>query len=430
MRGFGAVVTGTLVSGVVRVDQEVELHPARKRVRVRGIQVHGADVREASAGQRTAVNIAGVEASELARGMTLAEDGRFHVTRHIDCVFELLPSAKPLKHRAPVHFHAGTAEVEAEIRRLAGSDPIAPGTREYVRLVLSEPLLILPGDRFIVRMFSPVVTIGGGVVLDIAAPRRATVDRLRILESAPLPEKIALLARESRYGIGMPELVARTGRLEADLGKAASVASLTVLHSPQFWLLDPGWIAGKLEALHEHLKLFHRQNPLQAGVSKEELRSKFLSGAPPWLMDALLARSKTLAAHGENIRLSSHKVALKQDEEDATAKIEKAFRSGGLATPAVHEVLAKSGVDPARARTLLQLMLRDKRLVRVSDELVFHTSAIEALRTLLAQKKGVQFAVPEFKDWTGISRKYAIPLLEYLDRERITRREGDSRIVL
>ena len=434
MRGFGAVVTGTLVSGVVRVDQEVELHPARKRVRVRGIQVHGADVREASAGQRTAINIAGVDASELARGMSLAEAGRFHVTTHIDCALDLLRSAKPLKHRAPVHFHAGTAEVEAEIRRLQGTDPISPGSREYVRLVLSEPLLILPGDRFIVRMFSPVVTIGGGVVLDIAAPRRGRhldqPNRLRILETAPLSERIALLARESRYGIGMPELVARTGLLEADLRKAASTASLTLLESPHFWLLDPGWVASKLETLHEHLKLFHRQNPLLAGVSKEELRSKFLPGAPPWLMDALLARSKTLAADAETIRLSSHKVALKQDEEDATAKIEKAFRSGGLATPAVHEVLAKSGVDPTRARTLLQLMLRDKRLVRVSDELVFHASAMESLRTLLSQKKGVQFAVPEFKDWTGISRKYAIPLLEYLDRERITRRDGDRRVIL
>ncbi len=434
MRGFGTVVTGTLVSGAVRVDQEVELHPARKRVRVRGIQVHGADVQQATAGQRTAVNIAGVDVSELARGMVLAEAGRFQVTKHVDCVFELLPSAKPLKHRAPVHFHAGTAEVEAEVRRLKGTDPIAPGSREYVRLVLSEPLLLLPGDRFIARMFSPVITIGGGAVLDISAPRRAPrsalTDRLRILESAPLPERIALLARESRYGIGMPELVSRTGVLEADLRKASAEASLTVLQSPQFWLLDPGWVAAKLEALHEHLKLFHRQNPLMAGASKEELRSKFLAGAPPWLMDALLARSKTLTADAETIRLSSHKVALKQDEADATAKIENAFRSGGLATPAVHEVLAKSGVDPARARTLLQLMLRDKRLVRVSDELVFHTSAMESLRALLAKKKGAHFGVPDFKDWTGISRKYAIPLLEYLDRERITRRDGDSRVVL
>ncbi len=430
MRGFGTVITGTLVSGTVRVDQEVELHPARKRVRVRGVQVHGSAVDAAIAGQRTALNIAGVDASELARGMVLAEAGRFQATSRVDCVFQLLPSAKPLKHRAPVHFHAGSAEVEAEIRRLNGTDPIAPGSREYVRLVLSEPLLLLPGDRFIVRMFSPVVTIGGGVVLDIAAPRRAPLQRLNILETAPLPERVALLARESRYGIGMADLVARTGLLEADLREAAGAAALTVLESPQYWLLDPGWVTKQLEALHDHVKQFHRQNPLLAGVSKEELRSKYIPGAPAWLMDALLARSKTLTPEGEVVRLSSHKVALKRDEEDATAKIENAFRAGGLATPAVHEVLAKSGVDPTRARTLLQLMLRDQRLVRVSDELVFHASAMQSLRALLAQRKGQRFAVPEFKDWTGVSRKYAIPLLEYLDRERITRRDGDSRVVL
>ncbi len=266
--------------------------------------MHGADVQQATAGQRTALNIAGADASELTRGMVLAEAGRFHATTHIDCSFDLLRSAKPLKHRAPVHFHAGAAVVEAEIRRLQGSDPIAPGSREYVRLVLSEPLLLLPGDRFIVRMFSPVITIGGGVVLDIAAPRRvsrgAQTDRLRILETAPLSQRIALLARESRYGIGMPELVARTGLLEADIRKASGDASLTVLESPQFWLLDPGWVAAKLETLHEHLKQFHRQNPLLAGASKEELRSKFLPGAPPWLMDALLARSKTLSVERGN----------------------------------------------------------------------------------------------------------------------------------
>jgi selenocysteine-specific elongation factor len=433
MRGFGTVVTGTLVSGTVRVDQDVELHPAGKRVRVRGIQVHGASVEMAIAGQRTALNIAGIDVSELARGMVLAEAGRFQATSRIDCSFRLLPSAKPLKHRAPVHFHSGAAVVEAEIRRLSGTEPLAPGSHEYVRLVLSEPLLLLPGDRFIVRMFSPVVTIGGGVVLDIAAPRRAHVDRLRVLETAPLTERIALLARESRYGIGMSELVARTGLLEADLRKAAAAAPMTVLELPQFWLLDPGWVANQLEALHQHLKQFHRQNPLLTGVSKEELRSKYFHAAPPWLMDALLARSisqTALTVHGETVGLSSHKVALKQDEEDAAAKIENAFRAGGLATPAVHEVLAKSGVDSNRARTLLQLMLRDQRLVRVSEDLVFHASAAQSLRALLAPKKGQRFSVPEFKDWTGVSRKYAIPLLEYLDRERITRRDGDLRVVL
>ena len=430
MRGFGTVVTGTLVSGAVQVEQEVELHPARKRVRVRGIQVHGASVPQASAGQRTALNIAGVEALEMRRGMLLAEAGKFQATKQVDCVFELLASAKPLKHRAPVHFHAGTAEVEAEVRRLAGSEPLAPGSRDYARFLLSEPLLLLPGDRFIVRMFSPVVTIGGGTVLEIAGPRRARPDRMRVLESAPLADRVALLVSEARYGMGMAELVSRTGLLEAEIKKAAGAAPVIAFEAPQFWLLDAQWAGRQLEAIHESLKQFHRKNPLLGGLSKEELRSKQLPGAPPWLLDALLARSKTLALDGETVRLASHQISLKQDEADASAKIESAFQAAGLAVPSTNEVLGKSGVEPNRARTILQLLLRDKRLVRVSDELVFHASAIRSLRQLLVQKKGARFAVPEFKDWTGISRKYAIPLLEFLDREHVTRREGDSRIVL
>ncbi|HLG97370.1 MAG TPA: selenocysteine-specific translation elongation factor [Bryobacteraceae bacterium] len=430
MRGFGAVVTGTLISGSIRLEQEVELFPAGRRVRVRGIQVHGNSVDRATAGQRTALNLAGVDVSELARGMTLAETGRFRTTTQIDCAFQLLPSAKPLKHRAPVHFHAGTAEVEAEVRRLKGTDPIAPGTRDYVRLLLTAPLVLAPGDRFILRMFSPVVTIGGGVVLDIAAPKRGGSERLNILANAPPSEKIALLARESRYGIGMADLAARTGWLESEIEHASRSQQVIVLRAAQFWVLDASWVAKQLEDVHEQLKQFHRRNPLLAGVSKEELRSKLMPGAPPWLLDALLARSKTIAIVGENVRLASHKISFKQDEEQAADKIESAFRNAGLAVPSLGEVLAKSGVEQSRARTLLQLLLKERRLVRVSDELVFHASAVQALRELLGQKKGQRFAVPEFKDWTGISRKYAIPLLEFLDRERITRREGDSRIVL
>lgn len=430
MRGFGTVVTGTLVSGTVRVEQEVDLHPAGQRIRIRGIQVHGSSVPQAIAGQRTALNIAGIETSELRRGMVLAEAGRFHPTRQIDCAFELLPSAKPLKHRAPVHFHSGTAEVEAEVRRLRGTESFRPGSRDFIRLHLSEPLLLLPGDRFIVRMFSPVVTIGGGVVLDTAAPRRAPQDRLRVLECGQPAERIALLVSEARYGMGMPELVARTGMLEADIRKAASDAKLIVLTSPQFWALDPKWATAQLEKMHETVKQFHRANPLVNGISKEELRGKQLPGAPQGLLDSILGLSKTLVAEGEFVRLASHKIALKQDEEEASAKIEAAFRAAALAVPAVNEVLAKSGLEPSRGRSILQLLVREKKLVRISEDLVFHSSALQSLKQLLAKRKGQKFAVPEFKDWTGISRKYAIPLLEFLDRERVTRREGDSRIVL
>jgi selenocysteine-specific elongation factor len=228
----------------------------------------------------------------------------------------------------------------------------------------------------------------------------------------------------------MPELVARTGMLEADIQKAAREAKLMTFTSPQFWILDPKWVTVQLEKMYETVKQFHRSNPLLNGLSKEELRGKQLSGAPAGLLDALLALSKTLTADGEIVRLASHKISLKQDEEEASLKIENAFHAAGLTVPTVQEVLGKSGVESSRARSILQLLLRDKKLIRISDELVFHSSALQSLKLLLTKRKGRKFAVPEFKDWTGVSRKYAIPLLEFLDRERITRREGDTRIVL
>jgi len=218
--------------------------------------------------------------------------------------------------------------------------------------------------------------------------------------------------------------------LEADIRKAAESAQLIVLPSPQYWVLDAAWASAQLEKIQEILKQFHRQNPLLPGLSKEELRSKQLPGAPPFLLDALLARAKTVTLEGETIRLASHKIAFRQDEQEAASKMESAFQAAGLAVPSLVDVLAKSGVEAARARSILQLLLRDKKLVRISDDLVFHASAIQSLRDLLARHKGSRFAVPEFKDWTGISRKYAIPLLEFLDRERVTRREGDVRVVL
>jgi selenocysteine-specific elongation factor len=171
---------------------------------------------------------------------------------------------------------------------------------------------------------------------------------------------------------------------------------------------------------------FHQQFPLLPGIARQELRG----GAPVFVMDALLTETKEIVAEGELVRSRGHKLVLKEDEEQARAKIERAFEETGLAVPAMAEVLAKSGVEAARARSLLQILLREKRLVRISEDLVFHQSALSQLRELLARHKGERFRVPEFKEWTGISRKYAIPLLEFLDRERITRREGDERIVL
>jgi selenocysteine-specific elongation factor len=250
------------------------------------------------------------------------------------------------------------------------------------------------------------------------------------LENGSLSERMALLVSESRYGLSLPELVARTGWTEPEIVAAAGDAGLVVLVEPQFRALDPKWIQAKLESIQQSLKAFHRQKPLAAGMPKEELRGKELPDSPAFLLDALLARAKTIAAESDTVRLASHKVSLQQDEREAAAKIEAAFQSAGLAAPSTSEVLSKCGVEPGRAKTLLQILIRDKKLVRVSEDLVFHASAMQQLRELLARRKGARFAVPEFKEWTGISRKYAIPLLEFLDRERITRRDGDVRLVL
>jgi selenocysteine-specific elongation factor len=442
VKGFGTVITGTTISGCVRKEQEVELYPAARRLRVRGVQVYGATADMAKAGERTALNLADIEPAEIARGMVLSEPARFRAVSQFDASLELLPSAKPLKHRAPVHFHAGTAEIEAEVRMLGGAAALKPGGTAFVRIVLRQPALLLPGDRFIIRMFSPVVTIGGGQVLDTAGMRYRKGDRpaerLAILAGGNIQERVKLLVKESGHGMSAPELVARTGFRESDIDTGAFV----FLKQPQPWLMDRAWFEAARERMVKTLREFHQKNPLLPGIPKQDLRARVLPEAPAFLLDALLndaallsdaarlADAREIAVEGETVRLRSHRVVLKEDEEQARAKIEAAFEVAGLTVPSVAVVLGKAGVEAARARSLLQILIRERRLVRISEDLVFHQSAIGNLRQLLAAHKSTRFNVATFKDWTGISRKYAIPLLEFLDREHVTRREGDERLVL
>ena len=431
MRGFGAVVTGTLVSGEVRPEQEVMLYGMGpldgRRLRVRGVQVYGAPAGKAVAGQRTALNLAGVEAHELARGMMLADPERFRAVREFSCVVETLPDAPPVKHRAPVHFHAGTAEIQAEIRLFRGESTLPPGAKAYARIVLRDAALLVPFDRFIIRRFSPVSTIGGGVVLDTVPPRSRKAgeirERLARIETASRPEWLQLLVREAVAGMPPEELMARTGLTQAEIaGALRGQASILTLPG---WLVDRERMEALRETLLDALKAFHREHSLLPGMAKQAL----CAGVPPLLVDTLL-QHPLIAVEGETVRLRSHRVVLQQQEQDARAAIEAAFEKAGLAAPAVSNVLAQAGVESGRARTLLQILIREKRLIRITAEFVCHTSALDRLRRDLASIKGTRFSVPEFKERTGISRKYAIPLLEYLDREKVTRREGDVRVVL
>lgn len=447
VKGFGTVVTGTLVAGVINKEEELEVFPSGKRVRVRGVQVHDVPAEAAVAGQRTALNLAGLPAEDLARGMTLTNPNTFRPTTRVDALLTVLPAAKQLKDGARVHFHAYTSETIAEVRLLTRDDAmptmpttptrqLAPGAEAYVQLRFSEPLLLLPGDRFIVRQFSPVVTMGGGVVLDaspIIRKRRAedAVAFLKIMRDGS-PEEI-LKARAVRRGTGGLRLEDVPGEMNIRLEDARTLAKTAGLVWADSVLIAPEAYAKAKTDVLEAITTFHDANPLVAGMNKESLRDGVSLG-PEVFLSVLekLTEEEKLGVAGELVRMAGRGVVMKDDEAEAKAIIELAFSSAGLKVPSLKEVLAGLKVDKMRAQKLVTLLLRDKVLVKVSEELVFHQAALADLRQKVAVLKSSvpKIDVARFKDMTGVSRKYAIPLLEYLDRERVTRRVGDERVIL
>jgi selenocysteine-specific elongation factor len=435
MKGFGTVVTGTLVAGTIRKEEELEIFPGGKSVRVRGVQIHGSPAEAAIAGQRTALNLAGLSTEDLARGMTLAAADTFRLTSRVDALLSLLPSAKPLKDGARVHFHAHTTETIAEAR-LYGTKILKPGAEAYAQLRFAEPMLLLPGDRFIVRQFSPVVTIGGGVVLD-ASPvtrKQRVADAAAFLkimrEGSPEQVLAARVARRGAIGLPLDEIPGEMNVRREEATRLAAKAEL-VWCNP---VLVAAAVFAKIKTdVLQALKKFHDDNPLVAGMSKEELRDRANLG-PEVFYGVLgrLAEETKLGVAGELVHLSGRGIVMKDEEAESKKIIEQAFASAGLKVPSLKEVLAGLKVDKIRAQKIVTLLLRDKVLIKISEELVFHQSALMDLRHKIAALKNTapKIDVAHFKDMTGVSRKYAIPLLEYLDRERVTRRVGDERLIL
>jgi selenocysteine-specific elongation factor len=443
IKGFGSVVTGTLISGSVGANDEVELFPERLLLRVRGVQSGGKAVERAQAGQRTAVNLAGIEHTALKRGMVLGAPGKFRATRRIDARLELLPSAPKLKQRSRVHFHAGTSEAVAEIF-IYGSNELAPGQSAFAQLRLQEEALLLPGDRFIVRHFSPVITIGGGVVLDALARRPLTRDTGRVafletLERGDKLEMLSAMAERSLGGISFNDIAARTGWLDAEIGEVAKklTASGRAKNVAEPLILVPARAyEDARQKIADRVERFHKENPLLPGISREDLRvglgrrvraETFRTALEEWVAQ------KKLELQGELVKVAGSSIHLDPEEARAKEQMETAFARAGLTVPAVKEVLSGLPVEAKRAEKILQMLLREKTLVRITPELIFHRDALAQLKERLSgykKIKGERISVPVFKELTGITRKYAIPLLEYLDRERVTRRAGDERVIL
>ena len=456
MKGFGTVITGTLVSGRIQVDDELVMLPSGRRVKVRGIQVHGATAAEAEAGQRTAINLGGVEVGQIDRGETLVLPGTLSVTRRVDAVIDLLETTKALRHGARVRLHNGTAQVLGRVSMAGTENEVAPGANALVRLRLESPAALTRGDRFIIRAYSPPVTIGGGVVLDPAPTRPGVrsaegLDSLVKLDLDSVSQEAdavaSLVAAAGLAGIPRESLVARAGVAPAEVAAMLqSLAGRGVVTAGER-VVAASHVARATDALVKLVTAFHRAQPLSDGLPREEAREKI--SAPTSARASVgkraeasvfekivedLKKAKILVG-SDRLALATHTVAASGEDARIKAAVAAAYQSAGLKPPDAASVQAAAAAPAATVEKITAVLIREKVLVRL-DTLTFHAAA---LRTLKEEIRGLKAAAPDgkatvdvaaFKDKYGISRKFAIPLLEYLDREHVTRRTGDARLVI
>jgi selenocysteine-specific elongation factor len=446
MRGFGTVVTGTIVSGSVGEDDVVEILPPGREVRVRGIQVHGEKEARASAGQRAALNLQGIELADVARGDALVERGWFQPTLMLDCDLEVLASSPiPVKDLTRVHLHLGTAQVLARVRLLGGAKSIPPGERGLAQLRLEAPIVAARGDRFILRRYSPLETIAGGVVVD-AYPRKHSVSSVsaaagvEALGRANAVSAAAGFVRESgaaglsetelgrRLAVGASELEEIRASLLED-GKAALVS-----RSPRV-LIDPGAIAQMGKRIEATLLSFQKKNPLLGGMPKSELREKAGSGAPVDVFELILAKlaeTKKLRLAKDLVSTFDHRIHLSDDESRARDLLVSRYQSAGVRPQSLSEVATEAKVDVKLLERIQRVLLKEGTLVQISEGMVFHKDSLSRLKESVRSCKSTRdrIDVAFFKEMAGVTRKHAIPLLEWLDRERVTQRAGNERVIL
>lgn len=440
IRGFGTVVTGTLVVGAIHQDHELRLVPSGRQVKVRGIQVHGRSCGEALAGQRAAVNLSGVDVADVTRGDTLTRGDAVTVTRRVDVRIQLLPDARPLRHGSRIRFHQGTREFQARVA--VGSGPEIPaGSDAFARVHLDAPAALVRGDRFILRTYSPPATVGGGIVIDPAPPRRgvrtaAAAARFEKLSGADADAVLEMVEESALQGLPLAQIHGRAGipwdrrdALAADLVRAGTAVVLggSLFSAARLESTRPR----VLSAVKEH----HARRPLEDGMPREELRERLFAGAAPEVFDHVLG---ALAATGDiivrdRIALKGHSLALTDEEARARDAMVAILDKAALAPPDGAELVARVGSRKEIVDRIASLLVRQKVLVRIGD-LLFHEAALRRLKDevrSLKQHQGTdRIDIGTFKDRYQVSRKYAIPLLEFLDRERITRRAGDARQIL
>jgi selenocysteine-specific elongation factor len=452
VKGFGTVVTGTSISGQIRLGDEVSIYPKRMTTRIRGIQIHGKEAQEAHPGMRTALNLQGIDKEDVNRGDVMATPGSLHASYLLDLNFLYLASSdRPLRHRSPVRFHVGTAEVIGRV--LLQGDELVPGSEAYIQIMLKEPVAVLSGDHYVIRSYSPIRTIGGGEILH-PVPRRRKRTRpalwaeLDILAKGEPADIIGYhLERAGVRGLSRSELAMRSSiygkRLARELDHLLSSRKVVCFEGEGQRLIHSKVYEALKEQALDFLETFHNDNPLVQGLSKEELRSRLFQttgvlkqgfqSPNQRLFQMLLSdlvKSGKVAHEKDLVRLSSHHVTLGDEEKEIRRELELIFKQAGFQPPFREDALGRMAGHKKAADTIFDLMVREGILVRLKEDLYFHYSILDRIKDMVIRfiKEHGDLGINEFRDLAGgLSRKYMIPLLEYLDNQRVTIRIGDKR---
>jgi len=444
MKGFGTVVTGTLISGTISIGERVEILPEKKEAKIRGIQVYNRQVGKASAGLRTAINLQGVDKDSLERGSVLAPPKTLEPTLRIDVKLEHVSnSPKPLKNRSRIRFHSGTSEILAQLI-LLDQEELPPGGSSLAQLKLKKPAVVLPRDRFVIRSYSPIFTIGGGEVLN-AHPRKykrlasETIAQLNAIQGGTEKENIHLFVSDSGWaGLDLFQLVPRIGKEPSQL----SLLLNELIKENRLILIDKETqkviASRKYEELKslllEQMRDYHKKFPLKKGMLKEELKSKLPQLIDPRLFNYLLTdllNSSLITIEKEKLWLHQHKPLLKDSQEELKDTIEKIYLKSNLTPPSFKELVGQLSSDERETKSILDLLTSEGTVIKVKENLWFHREALETLRKNLIEflKDHCEITTSQFKDLTQASRKYTIPLMEYCDQSKITIRVGEKRIL-
>ena len=437
MKGFGSVITGTTYAGRLNVDTDVEVMPGGKRSRARNIQVHGEAREYASAGERTSVNLPDIDLDQLQRGQQLVTPNTLRQSQVITARLDLLADAKPLKEQTRIRFHHLSAELLGSIRFVDQTAELKPGSSAYIQVRLESPVVAVAGDRFVIRRYSPALTVGGGVILDAHLPKLSRNTRGELLDTlagGTLPERVELMAKlEGLRGLTIHEVQARTGIRVETLAKELKNVPHLADSGERRWIHQDVITDFRRRAM-EFLRAYFEENRMAINVPKSEFVQKLLPrGADGAMINFLLqdlAREKIVAIAGDALDIPGRSKSLGGAEGELARMIESRFAEAGLAPPPVSEIINERTQKARVIEGVIGFLVKRGTLVRLAEGIYVHRDALVAARERMSVRAGDLIDVGQFKEYFGLSRKIAIPLLEWMDREGVTKRVGDSRKVL